>query len=43
MTENEERWGKLGRKTRKSEESYDGKRGKVRNVMTTNDYKSGKL
>ena len=40
MTENEERWGKLGQKTRKSEESYnDGKRGNVRKVMMTNKEK----
>ena len=39
MMENEERWGKLGQKTRKSEESYDGKRGEVRKVMMTNKEK----
>ena len=29
--------GKLCRQTRKSEESYEGKRGKVRKFMTTNE------
>ena len=43
MTTFDYKWGKLWQKTRKGEESYDGKKGKLRKVMMANEEKWGKL